>query len=48
MVGTHDVTVKDKTTTFVKLDNAGVVTWWKLTTVIQGRVARDPRGGHQG
>jgi cation/acetate symporter len=30
VVGQHDVTVKGKTTTFVKLDNNGVATWWKL------------------
>jgi cation/acetate symporter len=26
---THDVTVKNKTTTFVKLENNGISTWWK-------------------
>ncbi len=36
VVGTHDVTVKDKTTTFVKLDSNGVSTWWKLTTSDSG------------
>ncbi len=32
VVGQQDVTVKDKTTTFVKLDRDGVATWWKMTT----------------
>ena len=30
-VGQHDLKVKDKVTTFVKLDHAGVATWWKAT-----------------
>ncbi len=35
-VGTHEVTVKDKTTTFVELDNSGVMSWWKVTSTSSG------------
>jgi cation/acetate symporter len=31
VVGTHDVKVKDKVTTFVQLQHDGVATWWKAT-----------------
>ncbi len=30
-VAQHDVKVKDKVTTFVKLESAGLATWWKAT-----------------
>jgi cation/acetate symporter len=35
-VSTHEVTVKDKTTTFVELDNSGVMSWWKVTSTSSG------------
>ncbi len=35
-VGTHEVTVKDKTTSFVELDNSGVMSWWKVTSTSSG------------
>ncbi len=35
-VGTHEVTVKDKTTTFVELDKSGVMSWWKVTSSSSG------------
>ncbi len=31
VAGTHDVKVKDKVTTFVKLQHEGIATWWKAT-----------------
>ncbi|MBN1629861.1 MAG: cation acetate symporter [Thermoleophilia bacterium] len=36
VVAQHDQTIKDKTTSFVKLDKNGVATWWKAETTTAG------------
>jgi cation/acetate symporter len=36
VVGSHDVKVKDKVTTFLKLDHNGSVGWWKVEHAAEG------------